>query len=652
MMRNRFGTVCRRAPSLAAAIGFLLLVTISSASPAQATLKGISVDPPSPTACDSIFITVAGELPGPCYEVVRVAFQKSDVVECLSPVGSNVWSCTSHLNVTIVVREPNPAATCPAVIAPYSRSVEAGRLPAGLGIVRVREVVIPYGASTLDSIVSESSTGLTFPVSPDPACRFGQGCYMLGFGLSAILDPPPPNTGCDAVVQPGGTACLDLTLTNSGAVGGVQTTLEVSSANPVMSPGSFLHAVSVEAIGRAAGFQVGWTAEGSSTKIILYSPGGGEISPGAGPIARICYSVADYTPPQRFLVFDTATIVADPEGNSISRCPTMAFAPITPGIICVGTGACDVNADGRSNLLDIIRLVRCALASGTDSLPACPDSIAARADCNADGSVDIRDVICCVRKIVETVAIFPNPFLPPTPGVVAVGENSIGFEGTARWTNAVDGVATVRIDADQNWGGTQFVINNSATPVRIRSLSLDDASARAGTKLEFAVHQLGIANVMLYETTPGARPAHTYRILVRLERVPPGAGSDEPLRIQGVLAGTSEGDEAAISTSNARLVIDEAAVAAPALLGARPNPTSGVTEIGFVLPSDARVTLHVYDVAGRLVRTLIDGPVPAGVQRARWDGKDRNGRVAVSGLYFAKLTVGATVRSERVLLLR
>ena len=77
-----------------------------------------------------------------------------------------------------------------------------------------------------------------------------------------------------------------------------------------------------------------------------------------------------------------------------------------------------------------------------------------------------------------------------------------------------------------------------------------------------------------------------------------------------------------------------------------------MTEIGFMLPSDARVNLRVYDVRGRLVRTLIQGPVPAGVHRARWDGADGRGRTARSGIYFAKLEVGETIRSERILLMR
>jgi len=57
-------------------------------------------------------------------------------------------------------------------------------------------------------------------------------------------------------------------------------------------------------------------------------------------------------------------------------------------------------------------------------------------------------------------------------------------------------------------------------------------------------------------------------------------------------------------------------------------------------------------VTGRLVRTLAEGPMTAGVHRARWDGLDARGRAARSGIYFAKLTAGPATRAERILLLR
>jgi flagellar hook assembly protein FlgD len=47
--------------------------------------------------------------------------------------------------------------------------------------------------------------------------------------------------------------------------------------------------------------------------------------------------------------------------------------------------------------------------------------------------------------------------------------------------------------------------------------------------------------------------------------------------------------------------------------------------------------LRVYDVSGRLVRTLVDGRVEAGRHEVAWDGRDQGGRRTASGVYFYRL---------------
>lgn len=59
-------------------------------------------------------------------------------------------------------------------------------------------------------------------------------------------------------------------------------------------------------------------------------------------------------------------------------------------------------------------------------------------------------------------------------------------------------------------------------------------------------------------------------------------------------------------------------------------------EIG--MPTQERVRLGIYDVAGRRVRSLVDGEVPAGTMRVQWDGKDQAGNAARTGMYFARLS--------------
>jgi hypothetical protein len=70
---------------------------------------------------------------------------------------------------------------------------------------------------------------------------------------------------------------------------------------------------------------------------------------------------------------------------------------------------------------------------------------------------------------------------------------------------------------------------------------------------------------------------------------------------------------------------------------AYPNPFSQQTAIHFVLPNPTRVRMRIYDVAGRLVRTLVDGKLPAGPGQVAWDGLTTSGAIARRGVYFARL---------------
>jgi len=70
------------------------------------------------------------------------------------------------------------------------------------------------------------------------------------------------------------------------------------------------------------------------------------------------------------------------------------------------------------------------------------------------------------------------------------------------------------------------------------------------------------------------------------------------------------------------------------LLGARPNPFDASTDIAFRLPAPGRVSVRIYDVSGRLVRTLVDGTRPAGERTVTWDGRTDDGGVAGTGIYF------------------
>ena len=63
--------------------------------------------------------------------------------------------------------------------------------------------------------------------------------------------------------------------------------------------------------------------------------------------------------------------------------------------------------------------------------------------------------------------------------------------------------------------------------------------------------------------------------------------------------------------------------------------------------------LGIYDVHGRLVRSLLTGPQPGGAQAVTWNGTDALGRPAASGVYLCTLRAGdCTVPSRRLVLMK
>ena len=83
-----------------------------------------------------------------------------------------------------------------------------------------------------------------------------------------------------------------------------------------------------------------------------------------------------------------------------------------------------------------------------------------------------------------------------------------------------------------------------------------------------------------------------------------------------------------------------------------PNPANGSTRIQFELGKDSRVRLRVFDAAGRLVRSIEDGFVPAGAHVRAWDGRDERGEIAASGIYFYELDVDGRREARKVVQLR
>lgn len=85
----------------------------------------------------------------------------------------------------------------------------------------------------------------------------------------------------------------------------------------------------------------------------------------------------------------------------------------------------------------------------------------------------------------------------------------------------------------------------------------------------------------------------------------------------------------------------------------RPNPFNPQTTIPFSLASSGRVILRIYDIAGRLVRTLVDRTETAGFHVVRWDGRSDEGASTASGVYFYRIEYPeGGVGAKKMILLR
>ena len=85
-----------------------------------------------------------------------------------------------------------------------------------------------------------------------------------------------------------------------------------------------------------------------------------------------------------------------------------------------------------------------------------------------------------------------------------------------------------------------------------------------------------------------------------------------------------------------------------------PNPFRGATAIRYSLAAESRVAVRIFDPTGREIRTLVDAAQKAGEYRTFWDGSDRTGKPAASGIYFCRMEVAGTgfAAAHKLMLLR
>jgi flagellar hook assembly protein FlgD len=87
-------------------------------------------------------------------------------------------------------------------------------------------------------------------------------------------------------------------------------------------------------------------------------------------------------------------------------------------------------------------------------------------------------------------------------------------------------------------------------------------------------------------------------------------------------------------------------------LSAYPNPFNPVTTIEVSLDCESPVSLRVYDIKGRLIRTLFNGQMAAGPHVRHWNGRDEAGTDVSSGVYVVRVVAGEAQRTLKLAVVR
>ena len=97
---------------------------------------------------------------------------------------------------------------------------------------------------------------------------------------------------------------------------------------------------------------------------------------------------------------------------------------------------------------------------------------------------------------------------------------------------------------------------------------------------------------------------------------------------------------------------NDIALAPISLLKNYPNPFNAQTSISFSLTEKQNVSLHIYNIMGQKIRTLLDNKLTEGFNTIVWDGKNNEGHDVGSGVYLYRLSTNDQSVSKRMILLK
>jgi arylsulfatase A-like enzyme len=396
---------------------------------------------------------------------------------------------------------------------------------------------------------------------------------------------------------------------------------------------------------------------------------------GGGVVARVRFKSIPSTPPGTEVVFSLLNIMAiDAAGNPISMQPSSVTVTINGLIVWPG----DTNNDGLVNQADVLPLGLCWDVTGPArqnrshnwiGQAAIPwmTPICTYADANGDGMVNQADILPIGLNWGRTHSLSGLSF--KSTDLLSKGNSPLA----ANLQFAIEGDANlgedfwVGIQANDaaNLFGVSFEIVY-APKGRVTPLTAEAGNGLGDDLLFFSSIDTTTVRIGIGSSRKAGQGGVTGSgIIARIKMRISGSaivGQDTIwLSLENAQANDPEGNAIQFDLSNVTLVpiitdVSAAQADLPNMFSLQanyPNPFNPSTTIIYDLPEKAEVTIEIFDIRGRHVRTLISQTQQPGRQTVVWDGRDEQGREIASGLYIYRLRAGASIiESHKMLLLR
>ena len=290
-------------------------------------------------------------------------------------------------------------------------------------------------------------------------------------------------------------------------------------------------------------------------------------------------------------------------------------------------------------------------------------------DCNGDGNLDERDVAALADHRID--------ILPLWAPIIRIGLADIDFDGTVDGNDMslLPGLIAQSVLASSGSGFPDgadeagIVVGVSADTFRV---SLEGTGeVRAGLILfRQEDHSKPVVRISppgsLYETVLIQAGRNFALVFYTLEETTPSLDGETRIDLATISwegagredLGFSSGGIASsginrFPVTGLRFLDEESpGIRSFAFFPIRPNPFASECLVSFEIPETMPVSLHVFNVNGRLVRTLVSGDYPPGFHSVTWDGRDDDGRSVSHGVYFIKLDSPRGTKSQRGVIIR